>query len=445
MRKVDSDTEQILARIRHLRPGEHLCALQENKREQLSAAAAFIRGGLERGECCLYLADPSQPEAIMATLRSQGVDADDAHNSGMLTISDERTYLRHGHFVPDEMIRFLDEYYRKARSNCPGFRVGGEMSWVLGRSLGGDRFIECEVRLNNFLRKKKASIFCQYFRPDFDAEVLLNVLRTHPLVVHDKFITDNPYYIPPREFLGKESAELLLDRCLKALRDFAKSKEELRQISLLLLHSQDEERRRIARELHDSTGQNLAGVVMSLAALQKAKPKIDLEARKNLSTSLRLAKQALQEIENISYLLHPPMLDEFGLSDALRWYTRGFRRRSGIDVKLTMSTPLDRLPREIEIAVFRIVQEGLTNVYRHSGSRRAHVYVELKGRYLAIELQDFGRGLHPFKASQPVDTVGVGIASMRERLQQLGGELDLRSGSKGTILRGTIPIERSAA
>ena len=114
-------------------------------------------------------------------------------------------------------------------------------------------------------------------------------------------------------------------------------------------------------------------------------------------------------------------------------------------MKLTMSPKLDRLRKEVEIAVFRIVQEGLMNVHRHSGSKRAHVYVELKGRYLTIELHDFGHGFHRFKASQPVDTVGVGVASMRERIQQLGGHLDLRSSPKGTKLRGTIPVEDKAA
>jgi len=185
--------------------------------------------------------------------------------------------------------------------------------------------------------------------------------------------------------------------------------------------------------------------VMHLASLNRVKPKLDREARGNLSTSLRLAREVSKEISNLSYLLHPPMLDEFGLRDALRWYTRGFSRRSGIDVKLTMRTNLDRLPADIEIAVFRIVQEGLTNVHRHSGSGHAHVRVELKGQYLKVRLQDFGRGMSPVKTSQPLDTIGVGIASMRERLEQLGGELELRSSSKGTTLRGIIPVDRKAA
>jgi signal transduction histidine kinase len=441
VRKVDSDVERILSRIRHLRPGEHLCTIQENERDLLAAAAAFIRGGLERGEC-LYVADASKPEAILAALRSQGVDVDGARSSGMLTISDKRTYLRKGRFVPDEMIRFLGDSYRAGTAKHSGFRFGGEMTWVLGGDTGTDKLIEYEAKLNDFLRRNKVSILCQYFRPDFDDKTILNVLRTHPLVIHRQFMTENPYYIPPREFSGRRSFKLLVDRYLKALRNHAAAKEQLRTLSLRLLHSQDEERRRIARELHDSTGQNLAGLVMSLTSLQKAKAKFGPKARRDLAMSLRLAKQASREISNLAYLLHPPILDEFGLRDALRWYARGFSRRSEIDVKLTISPKLERLPREIEVAVFRILQEGLTNVRRHSGSRRVHIRIQRKSRDLTIELRDFGRGLRPLKALQPLETVGVGIASIRERLQQLGGELDLRSGSGGTLLRGTIPIER---
>ena len=110
-------------------------------------------------------------------------------------------------------------------------------------------------------------------------------------------------------------------------------------------------------------------------------------------------------------------------------------------MKLTVSPRLDRVPKEVETAIFRVVQEGLTNVHRHSGSRRAHVYVKAKGRQLTIEVRDYGRGVHRRKGSQPADTLGVGIAGMRERLQQLGGNLNLRSASKGTALTGTIPFE----
>jgi signal transduction histidine kinase len=166
------------------------------------------------------------------------------------------------------------------------------------------------------------------------------------------------------------------------------------------------------------------------------------KARGILAMSRSLAKEAAQEISSISYLLHPPMLEEFGLGYVLRWYLRGFRKRSGIDVNLTIGPNLDRLPREVEIAVFRIVQEALTNVSRHSGSKRAQIRFAVQNRNLTIEVQDFGGGLRR-RASQPVETVGLGIASMRERLEQLGGKLELRSGAEGTLVLGTIPIDET--
>jgi len=435
MRHTHTNTERILARIRHLQPGEHFCAIQSTKQDQLSAASAFVQGGLERGEC-LYVAEASKPRAILAALRAQGVDVDAAYSSGMLTISDKRTYLREGRFVPDQMIRFLVGKTRDALQNYSAFRFAGEMSWVLGGYPGTDKLIEYEAKLNDFLRNSKVSILCQYFRPDFNDEIILNVLRTHPLVIYQQFMTENPYYIPPREFFSGRSSKLQVDRYLEALRDYAAAKEELRELSLQLLHSQDEERRRIARELHDSTGQTLTGLVMTLGSLRSRQLRPPL--RGLITRVLILAKQAAKEINNISYLLHPPMLEEFGIGDALQWYLRGFSNRSGVDVKLTITPKLRRLSKEVEIAVFRIVQEALANICRHSGSKRAQVSLIVRDRELRIEVRDFGRGLRP--SLQPVETVGLGIAGMRERLQQLGGKLDLHPGTNGTVVRGTIPL-----
>jgi signal transduction histidine kinase len=438
MGRARTDTERILARIRHVRPGEHLCAIQNTKRDQLSAAVAFIQGGLERGEC-LYVADASNPKGILATLRAQGVDVHAACQSGMLTISDKRTYVRNGRFVPDEMIYFLMRQTQAAIKKYSAFRFAGEMTWILGGYATADKLIEYEAKLNDFLHSHKASILCQYLRSNFDDELILNVLRTHPLVIYQQFMTKNPYYIPPREFFSSRSSKLQVDRYLKSLQDHAATKEELRELSLQLLHSQDEERRRIARELHDSTGQKLAGLVMTLASLRSRQQQLRPSLRMVITRLFKLAKHTAKEVNNISYLLHPPMLEEFGLGDALRWYLRGFSTRSGVDVECTISPKLNRLPKEIEIAVFRIVQEALTNICRHSGSKRAQVWLAVHDGELTIEVRDFGHGLHR-QALKPIETVGLGIASMRERLQQLGGKLDLRTSAKGTAVRGIIPF-----
>jgi two-component system NarL family sensor kinase len=138
------------------------------------------------------------------------------------------------------------------------------------------------------------------------------------------------------------------------------------------------------------------------------------------------------------------MLDEFGLVDVLRWYVRGFSRRSRIDVTLTCDPRLGRFPRDIELAMFRVVQEALNNVRQHSGTRRAHIRLALRNRSLVLDVKDFGRGISSSRTSQPIETLGVGIAGMRKRIQQFGGELEIQSTKKGTLLRGVLPIAKAA-
>lgn len=446
MTSVDTDGRRILAAVRYLRPHQHVCSIYENKSDQISMAVAFIRGGLERGET-LYIADTNEPEAILTALQRHGVDAEAAVRSGRLTVSDNRSFLHKGRFVPDEMIRFLADRYRaaKAQSKDSGFRFAGEMTWVLGSGAGVDRLLEYEAKLNNFLRRRNAVCLCQYDRHRFSDDVILGVLRTHPLVVYGSMIAENPYYIPPADFLSGKSSPVSVDRWLKVLRDHAEAKEKLRKLSLRLLHSEDTERRRIARELHDTTGQSLTALAMNLASLRKSAHRLNANERKLLARSLNLAKQSARDISTISYLLHPPMLDEFGLADALRWYVRGFSRRSGIGVTLRIDPKLGRLPRDSELAVFRVVQEGLNNIRKHAGSRRADIQLVLRDRLLVLELRDFGHGLRSSRTSQPIESLGIGIAGMRERLQQYGGVLELHSTKSGTLVRGMLPLESAVS
>jgi signal transduction histidine kinase len=446
MSSVDTDGKRILAAVRHLRPHQHVCSIYENKSDQLSMAVAFILGGLERGET-LYIADTNEPEAILSALQRRGIDADAALRSGRLTVSDNRPYLQKGRFVPGEMIRFLADRYRAAQSKSKhsAFRLAGEMTWVLGSAAGADRLLEYEAKLNDFLRRRNALCLCQYDRHRFSDEVILGVLRTHPLVVYGNMMAENPYYIPPADFLSGKSSPVSVDRYLKTLRDHAEAKEKLRNVSLLLLHSEDTERRRIARELHDTTGQSLTALAMNLASLRKSVKRLSANERKILARSLKLAKQSARDISTISYLLHPPMLDEFGLADAIRWYVRGFSRRSRIGVKLTIDPKLGRLPRDAELAVFRVLQEGLNNIRKHSKSGRADVQVVLQDKLLVLELRDFGHGVSPSHTSQPLESLGIGIAGMRERLQQYGGDMELHSTKGGTLVRGMLPLESAAS
>ena len=217
------------------------------------------------------------------------------------------------------------------------------------------------------------------------------------------------------------------------------SEEALRRLSIQLLRSQDEERRRIARELHDATGQKLAAVAIHLSTLNGAIEEVDPEARKAFAESLTLLDQCSREIRTLSYLLHPPLLDERGLTSALRWYAEGIAQRSGIQVDLEVSPELPRLPDEIEVTLFRIVQEALTNTHRHSGSLTATIRLSTDQESIRLEVQDAGKG---FPAQRPdgfPEPPGVGIMGMRERVKQLGGQMEIRSGPQGTTIRVILP------
>jgi signal transduction histidine kinase len=208
---------------------------------------------------------------------------------------------------------------------------------------------------------------------------------------------------------------------------------ELRTLSTRLLDMQDRERRRIARELHDGTAQNLFAMAIGLSRLLQQTIPPDLKG--TLEECLALCEQSRQEIRTLSYVLHPPMLDEAGLVSALKWYTGGFSERSGIRVDLALEPDPGRLPLEIETVLFRVVQECLANVHRHSGSALARVRLQRKPGSVILQVQDWGHGIPP-----EVGRAGVGIPGMRERLSQLLGHLEIESGGQGTTITATVPL-----
>jgi len=199
-----------------------------------------------------------------------------------------------------------------------------------------------------------------------------------------------------------------------------KAEESLRQVSGRLLRLQDEERRRIARELHDSTAQTLSALIMNLSAIQKSAARLGEKSRQAFAESLALAIQCSREVRTISYLLHPPLLEELGLVSALRHYVDGYTQRSGIRVELEVAPDFNRLPQEIELALFRVVQESLINIHRHSGSSTARVRVMRDSNAVMLEVMDEGRGIPPEmldRAKRIFPGLGVGIAGMQERLE----------------------------
>jgi len=268
-----------------------------------------------------------------------------------------------------------------------------------------------------------------------------------------------PSYVIEKRYIHKQGAAVWVRISVSLLRDSRRqpqhlialvediterkqAEESLRELSGRVLQLQDEERRRLARELHDSTAQNLAALGMNLGIVDQAAAALDSGARKALNESLALADQCIRELRTFSYLLHPPVLDDLGLSSALTWYIEGFTERSGIAVKLKIAADLGRLPQELELMLFRIVQESLTNIHVHSGSRTATIRIARHANEVVMQISDQGHGIagNLNDGGLTLARVGVGIAGMRERVRQMGGRLEIRSRSSGTDVEVVAPL-----
>lgn len=241
---------------------------------------------------------------------------------------------------------------------------------------------------------------------------------------------------------------LLVSSAIRDITQRKQAEENLRELSARLLQLQDEERRRIARELHDSTGQMLAALNMNLIPVAENAHGLDPEVRKAIDESLQIVKELSNEVRTMSHLLHPPLLDEAGLLSTLRWYLEGFSERSKIRVQLQMPDEIGRLPRDLETAVFRIVQECLTNVHRHAASPTVSVCISRTPGEVRVEITDEGKGIPPEKRAE-LDLpgkAGVGLRGMRERVRQLGGRLEIQSREdrSGTVVIARLPIRKEA-
>jgi signal transduction histidine kinase len=213
----------------------------------------------------------------------------------------------------------------------------------------------------------------------------------------------------------------------------------LRRLSAQLISVQDEERRRIARELHDGLGQYLAAAKISVDTLAITRP----ECESLLTDVEQLLDRAIKETRTLSHLLHPPLLDAAGFASAASWYVEGFGNRSGIQASLHLPEHLGRLRVSVETALFRIMQEALTNVHRHSESTRVEIQMEIDGEFATIAIRDFGKGIpkHTLKQFKESGTnVGVGLAGIRERVKELGGTLEILSSREGTTLKASLPL-----
>lgn len=315
--------------------------------------------------------------------------------------------------------------------------------------------------LDHLLKTDIAVVLMDVSMPELDGFQLAAMIRQHPRFEKTAIIFISAVHLTDvdrvkgyqRGAVDYVSVPIVPELLLAKVRVFAdlhrKTQQlemlnrDLRTLSARLLATQDEERRRIARDLHDSVGQLIAAFSMNNGLVFQQAEKLSPEAANALHQNALLVEQLSQEIRTISHLLHPPLLDEIGLLPAIKMFAEGFGERSSIKVNVELSPEIRRLPPNMEISIFRIVQECLTNVYRHSGSKTARIKIWLtQGKLLTVQVCDEGKGM-PFanRGSMSVGTNhGVGLSGMRERVRELGGTLEIKSSENGTIVTAALPI-----
>jgi len=240
----------------------------------------------------------------------------------------------------------------------------------------------------------------------------------------------------------KDANESLEMRVHQRTAELEQQISEVQKLSGALLQAQDEERRRISRELHDSTGQLLVALKLNVAQLKSEMPAGGAAVDRLVQDTESVLEEMSRQLRSMSYLLHPPLLDEAGLESALRWYVDGFARRSSLKLNLELPADLARLPQSMETTIFRLVQESLTNIHRHSGSKTGLIRLVRKEREVQLEIIDKGTGFS-FEAEMggKISRPGVGIIGMKERVHGLGGSLQITSSSSGTRVFATLPIQ----
>jgi two-component system, NarL family, sensor kinase len=305
--------------------------------------------------------------------------------------------------------------------------------------------VYCNVSLAQLLRVERETVIGRFlldFVASEDRPAYERLLHENPIVSNEVEIR---LQLSDGSLIPTNFSFSLLARDKSAtgvlVTDLTSQKQQM-DFASRLQNLQDEERRRLARELHDSVGQTLAALSMNIAVIQAQSHQLDSVGARAVSENAQLVDQVSREIRTISHLLHPPLLDVAGLTSALRWYADGFAERSNIKVDVEIANDFGRLPDEFEIAIFRIVQECLTNIHRHSGSGTAAIRVQQEGDTVFVKVQDSGKGIPLEKQHELIEAGrgGVGFAGMRERLRRLGGTLEIQSNESGTTVGAILKV-----
>jgi signal transduction histidine kinase len=462
--------------------GGHVVQFYSEDSFLLDDLSRFVGTALGGGEAAIVIATKGHRDGLAYRLRLRGFDPATAIEAGRYVPLDAAETL--SKFMVDgspDPARFRDVIgaviataTAAAEVDPPRISAFGEMVALLWAEGNCRAAIELENLWNDLAHIYAFSLRCAYPLSGFNrtehAEALLQICSQHSAVIPEESYTalkderDRLRVIAElqqkAQALETEMAErvrfqkalLASQEALRRSHDELEKKVEertheliaaqhaLRDLSTRLLSLRDEERRRLARELHDSTGQTLAAIQLNLAMAQNTVTYSESTRADKLEEAINLADQATKELRTLSYLLHPPMLDEAGLLLALEWYTAGFSDRSKIQVELDLAPYLQRLPYNLELTIFRIVQEALSNVYRHAFAKKARVRLSAGPRQIEVVIEDDGKGIC---ADALHSKAGVGISGMNERARQFGGELTVRSLGPGTRVQVTFPLTKA--
>jgi signal transduction histidine kinase len=313
--------------------------------------------------------------------------------------------------------------------------------------------------LDHLLKTDVAVVLLDVSMPELDGFDLADMIRQHPrfqrtpiIFISAVLLSDMDHLkgyergavdyisvpVVPQVLRAKVSVFVDLHRKTRQLEAL---NQELRRLSSSLIAAQDQERRRIARDLHDGLGQELSGAKMMVDCLQMQNQPAEWKEKAAAEASA-LIDQAIQQVRSLSHLLHPPMLDEVGLTSSLQWYLDGLTKRSGLETSLRVE-PEDfpRMGAELETTIFRVVQEALTNVFRHAEARKVSIGLSLSENQIVVTVSDDGKGLPGSVTDFEANKLGVGIAGMRQRVKELGGELRLRNNNPGAFVEAVIPTK----
>ena len=444
----------------------HVVQFYGEDRFLLDELSRFIGNALGAGESAVVIATQEHCEGLNQRLQAWGLDTARAVAQGRYLLLDAAETLsqimHHGSPDPSRFAEVVGSAIAKVKAAAQGERgpvaAFGEMVALLWADGKSEAAMQLEQLWNEFAKTHPISLRCAYPMSSFCREEhgdsLLQICAQHSAVIPGESYTNlvsqderlrtiahlqQKAQALETEVAQRRLAEEKLRRNQAELESLVgKRTSALRQLSSRLLSLQDSERRRIARELHDSLGQYLVALKLNVEMLRRS------PAREELwSQSAELMDRCIAEVRTLSYLLHPPTIDAVGIVSAARWYVEGFGLRSGL--KITLDVPADpvRLADATELALFRVLQEALTNVHRHSGASEAAVCIQRFSGQVTLEVRDNGRGIEPDLLNRFGESgagVGVGLISMQERARELGGKLHLESNGAGTLVRISIPV-----